>query len=61
VLGCWLRSVGSGSALRIRLAEGSRGDALVPTEAEAERAATEAARAENRRLRAELERVRRGR
>ena len=43
-LGCWLRAVGSESELRVRLATGANGDALVPTEAEAERAAKEAER-----------------
>lgn len=33
-LGCWLRMVGEGAALRLRLATGPRGDVLLPTEAE---------------------------
>ena len=61
VLGCWLRSVGEGASLRVRLATGAHGETLVPSEAEAERAAKEAAEAENLRLRAEIERMRRGR
>lgn len=45
VLKAWLRAVGSGDAVRIRIAEGERGDQLFPTEAEAERAAKDAERA----------------
>jgi hypothetical protein len=73
-LGCWLRAVGAGAELRVRLATGANGEELVPTEAEAERAqkeseraqkeaerlAKEAAQAEVSRLRAALERQRRG-
>ncbi|MBI2389291.1 MAG: Uma2 family endonuclease [Deltaproteobacteria bacterium] len=63
-LGCWLRAVGEGASLRVRLALDAAGDELVPTEAEA-RDAAEAARveveAENARLRAELEALRRRR
>jgi hypothetical protein len=57
MLGCWLRAVGTGNAVRIRLALGARGDELYPTEAEAERARAEAerARAEAERARAEAE------
>jgi len=33
-LGCWLRAVGTGAELRVRLATGRKGDDLVPTEAE---------------------------
>ncbi len=33
-LGCWLRAVGSGPQLRVRLSTGDRGDVLVPTEGE---------------------------
>jgi hypothetical protein len=43
VLGCFLRVVGTGDAARLRLGTGPTGDDLVPTEAEAERAAKEAA------------------
>jgi Uma2 family endonuclease len=45
VLGCWLRAVGAGPSLRLRLATGEAGEDLVPTEAEAERAGKEAERA----------------
>jgi hypothetical protein len=44
VLGCWLRTVGEGSACRVRLARDPRGDVLVPTPVEAEQAAKEAER-----------------
>ena len=67
-LGCWLRSVGNGPSVRIRLCTGARGEILVATEAEAERAAREAeevrraeAEAEVARLRAELARLHGGR
>jgi hypothetical protein len=43
VLGCFLRAVGSGDDARLRLGTGPTGDDLVPTEAEAERAAKEQA------------------
>lgn len=60
-LGCWLRAVGEGASLRVRLAIDAAGDELFPTEAEA-RDVAEAARAEveaeNARLRAELEALR---
>ncbi|MBI4517986.1 MAG: Uma2 family endonuclease [Deltaproteobacteria bacterium] len=45
-LGCWLRAIGEGQKLRVRIAEGAMGDVLVPTaeeRAEAERAEKEAA------------------
>jgi hypothetical protein len=42
-LGCFLRVVGEGDMARLRLGTGPAGDVLVPTEAEAERAAKEAA------------------
>ena len=72
VLGCWLRAVGTDAELRVRLGTGTNGDDLVPTEAEAERAAKEAERAakeaeraaretaeaEVARLRADIERMR---
>ncbi len=45
VLGCWLRAVGKGRDTRVRIAEGPRGEELVPTAEEAERAAKEAERA----------------
>jgi hypothetical protein len=44
-LGCWLRAVGQGRDVRVRIALGSRGDAIVPTGEEAERAAKEQERA----------------
>lgn len=62
-LGCWPRCVGSGPAMRIRLAVGPKGAVLVPTgdeRAEAERGRAEAAEREVQALRAELERLRRG-
>ena len=43
VLGCWLRAVGKGQDTRVRVAVGSRGEDLVLTAEEAERAAKEAA------------------
>jgi hypothetical protein len=43
VLGCFLRVVGEGEEARVRLGSGPTGDRLVPTEAEAERAAKEEA------------------
>jgi Putative restriction endonuclease len=45
VLRCFLRVVGEGDEARVRLATGPAGDELVPTEAEAERAAKEVERA----------------
>ncbi len=45
VLGCFLRVVGEGDGARLRLGIGPGGDELLPTEAEAERAAKEAERA----------------
>lgn len=73
-LGGWLRAVGDGGGVRLRLATGTRGEDLVPTDAEIavrERATIEelraarevergAADAEIARLRAEIERLRRG-
>jgi Uma2 family endonuclease len=44
-LGCWLRAVGEGDALRLRLAAAPRGEVLVPTEAEALAAEVTALRA----------------
>ena len=68
-LGCFLRAVGQGSAMRLRLATGAEGETLFPTEGEAERearealaaerAAREALEAELAKMRAELERLRR--
>lgn len=48
VLGCWLRAVGEGGNVRMRLATGHNGETLFPTEAEraeAERVAREKAEA----------------
>ncbi len=45
-LGCWLRAVGGGPRLRLRLATGARGDALLPTEAERAKAALTIAEAQ---------------
>ena len=60
VLGCWVRSVGTGGGTRLRLATGKGGDTLIPTEAEAERARAEQEhhRAEQERARAEQEHAR---
>ncbi|MFO0756738.1 MAG: Uma2 family endonuclease [Byssovorax sp.] len=68
VLGCHLRVVGEGGALRVRLATGFNGEDLVPTDAEAEQAArraleahqraTATAQAERARLEAEIARLR---
>lgn len=52
VLGCWIRAVGKGDKVRLRLAIGERGDTLFPTELEAERA-----RASQERERAEQQRA----
>jgi Uma2 family endonuclease len=57
VLGCWLRAVGEGEAMRLVLATGPRGEHLVPTleeRVEAEHAAREAERAARERVEAEL-------
>lgn len=35
VLGCWLRAVGAGDQVRVRLATGAHGDTLIPTDEEA--------------------------
>ncbi len=42
VLGCWLRVVGEGDAMRVRLATGKEGELLFPTSDEAERARADA-------------------
>jgi hypothetical protein len=42
-LGCYLRAVGAGDEVRLRVATGPRGDDVFPTAEEAERAAKEAA------------------
>ncbi len=60
-LGCWLRAVGHGESLRLRLATGAAGDELFATDAEQrdrERAEEERERAEKERERAEKERER---
>jgi hypothetical protein len=54
-LGCTLRAVGQGEALRLRVGTGPRGEALFPTGEEAERAAKEAERAEKEAALAEKE------
>lgn len=69
-LGCWLRSVGTGPATRVRLGVGPEGAQLVPTaeeraeterqRAEAERQRAEASERELESLRAELDRLRKG-
>ncbi len=53
-LGTWLRAVGTGDDVRVRIALGPHGDELYPTEAEAERAQRLRAEAEVERLRALL-------
>jgi hypothetical protein len=61
-LGCFLRSIGEGPERRVRLGLGPHGDELFPTEAESlatMTAARDEAAAENARLRAELEALRR--
>jgi Uma2 family endonuclease len=59
-LGCWLRMVGEGNAMRVRIATGDQGDDLIPTEAEAAaaRAEAEAARAAAEAARAAAEAAR---
>ncbi len=67
-LGCWLRCVGSGPAMRVRLAVGPEGAQLVPSpeeraeaerqRAEAERQRADRAERELEALRAELDRLR---
>jgi Uma2 family endonuclease len=60
VLGCFLRAVGYGDQVRVRLASGPTGDDIVPTPAEAEREKAEAERekAEAEREKAEAARAR---
>jgi Uma2 family endonuclease len=55
VLGCWLRAVGSGEDLRVRVATGAHGEELFPLPEEEER---EKAERELRKLRAEIARLR---
>jgi Uma2 family endonuclease len=67
-LGCWLRVVGKGASLRVRVATGSKGDTILPTEAEAlvqaearlsaEAKARSQAEAEADQLRVEIEQLR---
>jgi hypothetical protein len=45
-IGCWLRAVGAGNDLRLRIGEGAAGDSLVPTAEEREHAEREAKEAE---------------
>jgi hypothetical protein len=45
VLGCWIRAVGKGDKVRLRLATGERGDAVVPTALEAANAEVDQQRA----------------
>jgi len=52
VLGCWLRVVGEGGEVRVRVARGPNGETLIPTDEEAR------AQAEAERGRAEAERER---
>jgi hypothetical protein len=58
-LRCWLRAVGEGRDLRVRIAADARGDDLVPTPEEAERAAKEAALRRVKDLEAKLRRIER--
>lgn len=58
VLKCWLRVIGVGEEMRLRIATGPSGEVLYPTEAEHERAEKERERAEKERERAEKERER---
>ena len=57
-LGAYLRAVGSGVAMRLRVGTGLRGDELFPTEAEAERTEKERERADKEHERADKERER---
>lgn len=55
VLGCWLRALGEGADVRVRVASGHDGETLFPTDAEraeAERVARESAEAEKERAEA---------
>ena len=52
VLKCWLRVIGVGEEMRLRIATGPSGEVLYPTEAEHERAEKERERAEKERERA---------
>jgi Uma2 family endonuclease len=57
VLRCWLRAVGEGTEVRLRVATGPRGDELLPTDAERARLEAERARVEAERARVEAERA----
>ena len=56
-LECFLRAVGDGRAMRVRLGVGPRGERLVPTDAERAEAGTKRAEAEARRAEAEAKRA----
>ena len=56
-LGCWLRAVGAGQEVRVRVASGPRGEEIVPTPEEAERAAKETALARITELETRLQRL----
>ena len=58
VLKCWLRVIGVGEEMRLRIATGPSGEVLYPTEAEHERAEKERERAGRKVLEAELARLR---
>lgn len=58
-LGCWLRRVGDGTSVRVRVATGADGSQMLPTEAE--RADAEATRARAESERADAEATRAGR
>ena len=58
ILGCFLRAVGSGRTMRLRIGTGQTGELLFPTAEEHERAEKERERAEKERERAEKERER---
>jgi len=57
-LGCWLRAIGEGREARLRLGTGVDGEELFLTEAEAERAQAEVARARADQAEAEVARLR---
>jgi hypothetical protein len=61
VLGCFVRAVGEGPSLRLRLGTGPEGDEMFPTAEEAERHGRLSAEAEINRMRAEIELLRRSR
>ncbi len=57
-LGCFLRAVGEGATLRLRVGVGADGEELVPTDAELVKANAKLARAAAKRARVEAERAR---